>query len=367
MTMNGVKSMRLLITGGGTGGHIFPGIAVAGAIQKRIAAAEVLFVGTSRATDKDIFGQANVATTTINCSGLKGSTVIKKITSLLQQPAAVYEACKILKRFQPDVVLGVGGYVTGPVIVAAKLLGIPVCIHEQNSIPGLANRLAGKIADVICISIPVTKGFPLDKTVQTGNPVRENILSVTRKEQVRNPLTLLVLGGSQGAHRVNMLMLEAVERLVRAGKEFNLIHQTGKADYEVVEAAYAKLGIKVEVQPFIYDMAAVYREADLAVSRAGATTLAELSSIGIPALLIPYPYAADDHQQSNSEYFAAEKGCHIYKEAELTGDVLADAIESYLSNPESLEEMGRNMKRMGTVDAAEQIIDQCLLLAEKKR
>ncbi len=360
--------MRLLVTGGGTGGHIFPGIAVIKAVQKKLPHSEVMFVSTSRAMDKEIFSQVKLKTSVINCSALKGTTLTNKILSVLQQPSAVYQAYKIIKRFKPEVVFGVGGYVTGPVILAAKLCGIPICIHEQNSIPGLTNKLTGKIADTICISIPGTKGFPVKKTVQTGNPVRQEILQLRGQQKIRkHPPTIIVLGGSQGAHRVNELVVAAVKILVDQGVSLKLIHQTGKLDCEMVSTEYKKIGIDARVEPFIDDMASIYAKADLAISRAGATTLAELSCLGLAAVLIPFPFAADDHQQANAEYYAVNAGCEVHREKELTGNGLAEAVSRCLLAPDTLLEKGEKMASLGMPDAAECIVEQCLQLIKEKK
>ncbi|NOQ46666.1 MAG: hypothetical protein GQ559_08360, partial [Desulfobulbaceae bacterium] len=228
--------MRLIVTGGGTGGHLFPGIAVATGMQQRLPGSQVMFIGTSRRLDRDALVGFPFAKESIHCMGLKGMGLWARLRSMLQLPGAVVEASGILKKFGPDLVLGVGGYVTGPVLLAAKMKKIPTCIHEQNSVPGLANRLAGKIADKVFISLPVRSSFPDKKTVQTGNPVRSDILKAAEARQKRQQgrKTILVLGGSQGAHRVNTLMLEAMEQVsVNLDREVQIIHQTGKTDLDM--------------------------------------------------------------------------------------------------------------------------------------
>lgn len=360
--------MRLVVTGGGTGGHLFPGLALAKAMQQAVPQTEVLFIGTSRALDQQVLGEANMEAMVLNCSGLKGTTVFEKARSLIQQPAAVLTAIKILRRFKADLVFAVGGYVTGPVMVAAKILGIPVCIHEQNSVPGLANRLAGRIADTICTSIPCGDTFPAAKVVQTGNPVRQEILEIAVASKVwQKPLTLLVLGGSQGAHKINVLFLEAVRELVGNGHRFHVIHQTGQQDYEMVASAYGDLDVMVDVQPFFKDMAKLYNRAHFVVSRAGATTLAELAVAGLPAVLIPYPYAADNHQQTNAEFYAKGGGCLIRQQETLSGEELAKLLQNLLLKPEEeLCAMAANMREMGVPEATDRIVEQCLRLIEKK-
>jgi UDP-N-acetylglucosamine--N-acetylmuramyl-(pentapeptide) pyrophosphoryl-undecaprenol N-acetylglucosamine transferase len=359
--------MRLIVAGGGTGGHLFPGIAVATAIRERIPESRVLFIGTSRLLDQQALAGLGFELAALECGGVKGLSLVSRLKSLMMMPGAVVAALRLMRRFQPDLVFGVGGYVTGPVLLAAKLLRVPVAIHEQNSVPGMANRLAGKLADRVLISLPCTPPFPPYKTIQTGNPLRREILEAAgRTKQAADIPTLLVLGGSQGAHRVNVLMMEAVEQLQAQGVQFRLIHQTGAADREQVANCYAQLGIEAEVAAFIRDMAGVYGRADLAVSRAGATTCAELAAMGLPALLIPYPYAADDHQVTNGEYYVKGNGCRLLRESGLTGEILARTISEHLHNREELHTMAANMKTMAMPDATNRIVAECIRLAARR-
>jgi UDP-N-acetylglucosamine--N-acetylmuramyl-(pentapeptide) pyrophosphoryl-undecaprenol N-acetylglucosamine transferase len=356
--------MRLIVAGGGTGGHLFPGIAVATAMRERSPGTKVLFIGTSRLLDQQALAGLGFELAALECGGVKGLGPAARLRSLALLPAAVVKAAAMLRRFKPDMVLGVGGYVTGPVLVAARLMGVPIAIHEQNSVPGMANRLAGTLADRVFVSLPCTPPFPAKKTVQTGNPVRSEILAAAgRDKQQANVPTVLVLGGSQGAHRVNQLMVEAVGVLVGQGMKLRVIHQTGGADQEQTAAGYKALGVEAEVSAFIRDMATVYGRADLAVSRAGATTLAELAVMGLPALLIPYPYAADDHQATNGTYYEKGMGCRMLRESGLTGDILARSVSECLLNPAQLHTMAVNMKAMALPDAASRIVEECLRLA----
>ena len=359
--------MRLIVAGGGTGGHLFPGIAVATAIRERWPESRVLFIGTSRLLDQQALAGLDFELAALECGGVKGLDWADRLRSLLLMPKAVATAWQILRRFRPDLVFDVGGYVTGPVVLAAKLLRLPIAIHEQNSVPGLANRLAGKLADLILISLPCRPPFPPRKTIQTGNPLRREILAAAGEEKRATAVpTVLVLGGSQGAHRVNVLMMEAVEQLQAQHIPFRLIHQTGEADREQVVNCYAQLGTEAEVSAFIRDMAGVYRQADLAVSRAGATTCAELAAMGLPALLIPYPFAADDHQTTNGEYYVKGGGCRLLCESGLTGEILAGAISEHLQNRADLHTMAANMRAMAIPDATERIVDACVRLVARR-
>jgi UDP-N-acetylglucosamine--N-acetylmuramyl-(pentapeptide) pyrophosphoryl-undecaprenol N-acetylglucosamine transferase len=359
--------MRIIITGGGTGGHLFPGVALAAAMRRQFTGCEIMFIGTQRQLDRDALAGLDFQQEAISCMGLKGMGLAHRLRSVASLPKAVLEAARLIRRFQPALVFGVGGYVTGPVLLAARLLGVPACIHEQNAVPGLANRLTARFVNKIFVSIPGSYPFPLRKTVVSGNPVREEILAAAEKKQSwqesGQPFTLLVMGGSLGAHRINMLLLEAAALLKeRLRGDFRLIHQTGAADAEQVRAGYAAAGVQAEVAPFIKDMAAVYAQADMAVARAGATSLAELAVMGLPAALIPYPHAADDHQAANAGYYVAGGGAKMYREGELDAERLASAILEMRADADNLAKMGAAMRRMAVPDAAERILTDCMKL-----
>lgn len=362
--------MRVIVTGGGTGGHLFPGIAFATGMQRRVMGCKVMFIGTKRLLDQQTLVDYDFELASITCMGLKGMGLINRIKSMLQLPGAVWEAKRIVQRFAPDLVFGVGGYVTGPVLLAARLCNVPLCIHEQNSVPGLANKVLGKFVDRIFLSMPCKYHFSPKKTVLTGNPVRQEIIKAAgeKKPREKKQITLLVLGGSQGAHRVNYLVMDAVATLgIEQGDNLRLIHQTGVADEEIVESHYTKLGVRAEVKAFFRGMAEVYSEADLVVSRAGATTLAELAVMGLPALLIPYPYAADDHQKTNALHYQDGGAAKMFEEGTLTGDLLAREIKMLLRAPEKLEEMAARMKQMGKPEATDTIINECLKIIRTDR
>ncbi|MGB5685609.1 MAG: undecaprenyldiphospho-muramoylpentapeptide beta-N-acetylglucosaminyltransferase [Candidatus Electrothrix sp.] len=361
--------MRIIITGGGTGGHLFPGIALATALQQKYPGCEIMFIGTQRQLDKKTLAGFDFQQESIACMGLKGMGLKHRIKSLLSLPVAVLESWKIIKRFQPDLVFGVGGYVTGPVLLAARLCSVPTCIHEQNSIPGLANRMISHFVSRIFVSIPGEYPFPEQKTVVAGNPVRQEILAAAerRQQEVGSPLTLLVMGGSLGAHRINMLMLDVAAQLDEQQKKtVQLIHQTGTADEKKVRDGYAAAGVKAEVKAFFTDMASLYSQTDLVLARAGATSLAELSVMGLPAVLIPYPYAADDHQAKNAEYYVAEGGAVMYRESALDAELLGKILSQLLGDIDKLKKMARAMKNMGQPEATQRILDSCMDLIETK-
>jgi len=360
--------MRLIVTGGGTGGHLFPAIAVAHGIQSRAPGSSILFAGTGRQIDSQALSGLGFEREIISFSGVKGLGAAGAARSAVRLPVALFQSWKVINRFKPDLVFAVGGYVTGPVLLAARLFRVPVCIHEQNSVPGLANRLAGMLANQVCISLPCEPSFPEKKTVMTGNPVRKEILAAAETKTIRNnrTMTLLILGGSQGAHRVNELMLEAATVLQAKSKGIRIIHQTGSGDEVMIRDGYEKIGLQAEVADFFTDMAALYCRADLVISRAGATTLAELAVMGLPALLIPYPHAADDHQTSNADYYVKSGGAKRFQETDLSAVQLAGEVSALMQEPEKLQAMSAGMKSLGKPEATERILDVCeRLVAER--
>jgi len=353
-----------MLTGGGTGGHLFPAVATAQQFQKQFPNTEVLFVGTNRKVDTGSLKNYGFDSRTIDCYGVKGKNPYQLLKAIVTLPRAYMQALKVIKEFRPDVIVGVGGYVTGPVVSAAKSMGIPVVIHEQNSVPGLANRKLGAIVDTICLSLPGSGAqFNQNKVVYTGNPVRTDILELARQKRKADSKkkTILVLGGSQGAQAINELLPKAVGALESVlTKELHIIHQTGEKDVEGVRRAYEIHNIDAQVEPFFRNMASVYSEADLVVSRAGATTLAEISVLGKPAILIPYPYAADNHQEKNGDYYVQGGGAVQFIQKKLTAEKLGDALATLLSDPEKLKKMSVAMKKLSYPDAAEQIVSCCL-------
>ena len=353
----------MIVTGGGTGGHLFPGIAVAEEMLRRFPQGKVLFVSTDRAIDNKTLADRAFEKKAIACLPLKGKSLVGSVKSLAQLPISLWQALRLVRAFKPQLVLGVGGYVTGPVVLAARLLGVKTCIHEQNSIPGMANRMLGKIVDQVYISIPGSENFfPRGKAVLTGNPVRAELLQEAgrRKDQVASK-TVLVLGGSQGAHRVNSLMVEAFAQN-QSGDPVQIRHQTGNSDEDWVRKAYAAAGVTAQVSSFISDMAAAYRDADLVVSRAGATTLAELAVLGRPAILIPFPYAADDHQTTNAAFLVAGGAALMFQERELDGPKLGEAIWGLLNDVPRLQSMAGRMKEFARPEATAAIVEKSIAL-----
>lgn len=361
--MKKTEYKKLLLTGGGTGGHLFPAIAAAQEFCKTYPNTDVLFVGTKRKMDSSTLSRYGFRSVAILCYGLKGKRIIELLKALLVLPLSCLQALWVLLRFRPDIVVGVGGYVTGPVVAMAKILGFPTLIHEQNSVPGLANRKLGGFVDKICLSLPQSaKFFPSEKIVVTGNPVRENLIDLSVNNEINNKdsVNVLVLGGSQGATGLNKVVIDAftgehADKL----KGVKLIHQTGLKDQEWVATEYRTAGRDVEVHAFIKNMDEVYQQVDFLISRAGATTLAELAVLGKPAILVPYPYAADNHQQKNAEHYVDGGGAVLFEEKNLTSEQLAMVVAEMVFNKEKINEMSRCQVKLGEPKAASKIVAVC--------
>jgi UDP-N-acetylglucosamine--N-acetylmuramyl-(pentapeptide) pyrophosphoryl-undecaprenol N-acetylglucosamine transferase len=274
----------MIIAGGGTGGHLFPGIAIAEAFLKRSPANEVLFVGTERGIEKRVLTQTGYRLRTLDVEGIKGRGLIKAAGAFYKIPVSMGQSYRILKDFSPHIVIGVGGYASGPAVLTASLMGIPTAIAEQNALPGATNRILGQFVKKVFLSFPDTGNwFPSGKALITGNPVRASFREAVREHaegKRTDRFTLLIFGGSQGAHAINMAVLDALNYLQDIKQILMIIHQTGNNDYEQVAAAYKSHGFMADVRPFIMDMPDVYKRADLLICRAGATSVAEIAATG---------------------------------------------------------------------------------------
>jgi UDP-N-acetylglucosamine--N-acetylmuramyl-(pentapeptide) pyrophosphoryl-undecaprenol N-acetylglucosamine transferase len=351
--------MRLIIAGGGTGGHLFPGIAVAEEFLARGAENEVLFVGTERGIEARLLPKLGYRLALISASGMKGMGTTRKLLSAGRLLYGYAQSRKILKEFKPDLVLGVGGYASAPLVLAAKGMAIPRFIHEQNALPGITNKVLGRIANGIFISMPESASFfPKNSTMMTGNPIRKEILW-SFHERVRsagNGFSILVFGGSAGAHRINTALIEALPHLERVRERLKIVHQTGEKDLAQVREGYESRGFRAEVKGFIDDMSAAYGAADLVVCRAGATTIAEVTACGKGCIFIPFPHAADDHQTKNAESLLKRDAGFMIPEEELTGERLAQQILSMMDHPERLAEVEKNARSLAQLDAAQAIV-----------
>lgn len=345
----------MVVAGGGTGGHLFPGLAVAEAAAAQ--GASILFVGSSTGIEARVVPQTRFPFRAIPIHGLRGRGWRGLFQLAWQLPAGVVRAWRILGAFGSDVVLGVGGYASFPIVTAAWLRGVPSVLLEQNARPGWANRVLGRVAARVCTTFAESnRYFPSAKVVLTGNPVRAFApLAAAEKRG----FTVLAFGGSQGAHRINEALHEAAPLLRNAIPGFRIIHQTGAADHDRLQARYRDLGVAAEVRPFIDDMGAAYGRADLVVCRAGATTVAELTALGMPAILIPYPFAADDHQRANAEVLAQRDAGILILDRELTGDRLATAIIELAEDRARLTAMGAAARSLAAPDSAARVVGVC--------
>ncbi len=353
---------RLLIAGGGTGGHLFPGVALAEELRAREPDAVIKFVGTRRGIEARVLPDLGWDLEFIEVSGLKTVGAVGAARGLLRLPKALWQARQIVGAFAPDAVIGVGGYASGPVVLAAKLRGIPTAICEQNSIPGLTNKMLGKVVRQVFLSFDESKRFFNDKKiVMSGNPVRRDLVQrlLAAASTTTEKVNVLVVGGSQGAVAVNALAAEALGTLAK-DLPIAIVHQTGEKDLEPTRAKYDAAGLAADCRPFIKDMAAAYQQADLIIGRAGATTVAELAIAGKPAIFIPYPFAADNHQELNAREMADKGAALMFRQSELTSDLLVDALRRLLTDSSKRAEMGAAMKTLARPGAAATVIDWCL-------
>ena len=359
--------LRVVVAGGGTGGHLFPGIAVADEFRRRHAESRVLFVGAGRPFEKEALGRAGFPQATIAIEGIKGRGLWAKLTATMKIPGALWRSAGILSETVADIVIGVGGYAAGPVALAAWLKGIPVVLCEQNTVPGITNRMLFPVARRVYISFADTRGrIAPQKRCLTGNPVRQEILdsAVDSDRDDAGPFTVLVVGGSQGAHAINLAVIDALEHLENKAA-LRFVHQTGIHDEEMVISAYALAGVEAEAKAFFHDMATRYRQADLVVCRAGATTVAEITTLGKVALFVPYPFAADDHQRHNARFLVDAGAALMVLEKALTGEGLAHEIDRLSGDPGLLAQMAGKSRALGRPQAAREIVDDCYRLLGK--
>lgn len=341
--------MRVLIAGGGTGGHVIPALAIARELKSRYSA-EVLFVGTARGMENRLVPQAGFGLARVKVGALKNVSIITRMRTLFDLPRAVVEARKIIKIFAPDVVVGVGGYASGPAMAAAIMMRIPTLAFEPNYVPGFANKIVGHRVSAAAVHFEQTQKYFHNAQV-VGVPVRAEFFRVPAAGNNRPP-TLLVFGGSQGAQAINQAMTAAAPEVLRQIPALRIIHQTGERDYNDVQAAYAASGVKAEVSRFIDDMPAAFAGADLLLCRSGASTVAEITAAGKPAIFVPFPRAADDHQRRNAEAIAQGGAAVLVPQAELTPERLAQVVTELFGDNKRLKEMSERARALSHHDAA---------------
>lgn len=364
--------MKIAVSGGGTGGHIYPALALIREIQKKDNHVEFLYIGTEKGLESKLVPRENIPFKSIHITGFKRKFSFENVKTVLRFLKGVRDSKKMLKEFKPDVVIGTGGYVCGPVVYAAAKMGIPTIVHEQNSVPGLTNKFLSRYVDKIAICFEDARQFfPEQKVVLTGNPRASEVLG---QDGIRGRLssglklkvpTVLIFGGSRGAKPINEAVVKSLTEL--SGKPYQVLYVTGDVHFDEVQKEVELVGNpeNVIIKPFIHNMPEVLAGIDLTVSRAGATTLAELTSLGIPSILIPSPYVTDNHQEKNARALSEHGAARLLLEKDLTGPKLVEHIDQILGHEQKLADMKKAAKKLGIPDAAARLYSVMEELAKK--
>jgi UDP-N-acetylglucosamine--N-acetylmuramyl-(pentapeptide) pyrophosphoryl-undecaprenol N-acetylglucosamine transferase len=353
--------MRAILAGGGTGGHVIPALAIAQQLQKDYGA-EVLFIGTARGIENRLVPAAGFSLELVKVGALKNVSFTTRLQTASDLPRAVWKSRRILSRFHPDVVIGVGGYASGPAMLAAIGMRIPTLAFEPNVVPGFANRIVARLVSAAAVHFAETAPYFRNSEV-TGVPVRSAFFEIAGKASASLKPTLLVFGGSQGAQAINKAMIEAVKGLRVRLPAIHLVHQTGERDYNDAATAYAEIGGPIQVFRFIDDMPGFFARADLLVCRSGASTVAEVTAAGKPAILVPFPRAADDHQKRNAQALERAGAAVMLEESRLTPESLVETVSSLLSDPQRLQRMGDAARKLSHPNAARDIAAMAARLA----
>jgi len=365
-----MKPLAVVIAGGGTGGHLYPGIAVAREILRRNPEAVVTFAGTTRGIESRVLPKEGFQLDVIRSAGLKGTSPAALVRGLGLLPLGGLDAWRIISRRRPDLVVGVGGYSSGPVVLAAAARRVPTMLLEQNAVPGLTNRILARVVSAAAVTFESTVSFFGGRGFVSGNPVRPEFLvsgvaddDASAARAAAEPPRILIFGGSQGAHAINVAMVEAASRLAAHHGGLAITHQTGQRDLERVRDAYRQAGLDARVEPFLYEMDREVKAADLVVCRAGATTIAELTAAGKPMVLIPLPTAADDHQRKNAEVLMRAGAAELIEQRDLTGARIAERIVALAGDRARRTAMAAAARTLARPDAARVIVDRALELA----
>jgi UDP-N-acetylglucosamine--N-acetylmuramyl-(pentapeptide) pyrophosphoryl-undecaprenol N-acetylglucosamine transferase len=358
-----MKERRIIISGGGTGGHLYPALAVGQKLQEKEPALHLTFVGSHRTLEKNLMDRSGAHFMAMKIEGLKGRG-LKSLKALAMLPFAFIKSLAILFRLKPDLVIGVGGYSSGPIVLLASLMKKPTLILEQNLCPGFTNRLLLRWTKKAVVAFENSLGFFKGKGVFLGNPVREEFYGLRPKQRTKE-LTLLIFGGSQGSHILNEAVTAALPFLKPKKQGLKIFHQTGKPDFEWVKSSYVQYGFEeAEVSPYFFEMAGYFERSDLIISRAGATTIAELIASEKAAVLVPFARASEDHQVKNARELERVGGAQVILEKDLTPQLLAERILFFLENKEKISEMERRLAALKTDRPAEKIADLCFELME---
>lgn len=359
--------MRLLIAGGGTGGHLFPALAVARAMRIEDPDGSILFVGTHHGIEARVIPTSEFPIRYITARGMRGTGLMNKLRGAMEIPRGIIQSLTILREFRPHVVLGVGGYASGPTVAAALLSRIPTAIQEQNSVMGTTNRLLCRFVNRIFTSWEHTEpASPERKTLVAGNPVRSRVLESVAQPKNKEKFHLLIFGGSQGARSINQAIAANLGQFAAIAQRIAVLHQTGRESVEAIRAKYEQAGIEADVREFIDEMGEAYQWADLVVCRAGAGSLAEITALGKAAIVVPFPYAIGDHQAKNAAVLESRGAVKVIREEHLKNGALAKQIRQAVEDPSMIEEMARNSRECGRPDAARIIALDLLKTGENR-
>lgn len=374
-----MKAMKIIVSGGGTGGHIYPALTLIRTLQQKVDKLEVLYVGTHAGLEADIIPKEGIPFATVDLQGFKRSLSPENLLRAARAIKGVGKAMGIVRKFQPDVVVGTGGYVCGPVLMAASLLRIPSLIQEQNVIPGITNKILSKFVNKIATGYQEANGaFPANKVVFTGNPIRQEVMAQRQEADYEafdlhpGTTTILVSGGSRGARTINRAMVEVLKHYA-GRRDVQILHATGKGEYEDIISRISAAGLdlqqadNIKVKPYLYNMPQAMAIADLAIFRAGATGLAELTAKGIPAILVPYPYAAENHQEHNARAVEKAGAARVILNKDLTAQGLIQAIDELIGKPEKLQAMAKASAKLGRPEAADTISELIIELARGRQ
>ncbi|MBR3745584.1 MAG: undecaprenyldiphospho-muramoylpentapeptide beta-N-acetylglucosaminyltransferase [Selenomonadaceae bacterium] len=363
--------MKLIVSGGGTGGHIYPALTLIDAIKSKRPDAEFLYVGTQKGLEADIVPKAGINFTALNLEGgLERRFTLENFSRAANAIWSIKHASDIVKNFKPNVVVGTGGYVCGPILLAASLMKVPTLIQEQNAVAGVTNKILSKFVTKIAVGThDALKNFPAEKTVYTGNPIRSEVLAAKKSDGLKEfgftadkPI-VLISGGSRGARSINNAMIEVLKSAAQKNSA-QFLHVTGKGEFDAVTEKLTDVldAPNIKVVPYLYNMPRAMAMADLAIFRAGATGLAELTARGVPSILIPYPFAAENHQEFNARALVEAGAARMILNKDLTAEILSAKIDELLTAPETLKKMSEASLSLGKPHAAAEIAELILEL-----
>jgi len=368
------QKLTVMFAGGGTGGHLFPGIALAEEFQKRGSGDRIVFVGTSHGLEARVIPREGFPLEFVRAAGFIGVSRMKQIRALLMMFGALADSLRIIRKYRPDILFGLGGYASFATVFMGIIMRVPAVILEQNSVPGFANKVLGKFSDAVCVTYQESiSSFPRDRTYLTGNPVREKILRGSRTSGLKmfgldpSKFTIFIFGGSGGASSINRAMVDSLQYLLDIRSEVQFLHQTGEKDYDFVRGSYRNFGYYGMVSPFIFQMAEAYAVSSMVISRAGATTLSEITALGKPSVLIPFPYATGNHQEMNARKLEKLQSAIMILDRELNGRSLAEAIRQMFRNNEMREKIQQNCRVLGQPQAGRKVLEIALSVLKKER